>query len=155
MAWKFFNIGKANEEITRLENEVAKRDETIKSLEAEKKSLAENDNDVAKAAADIQGQLDQANTNIKALEKERDQLKVDLDKANASTDGKAAKKALEITGAQGQPPISTGAPGTPGGSDAIEKQLDAITDPTERTIFYRKHKAEIRAAAVKRHQAGN
>jgi chromosome segregation ATPase len=140
MAWKIFNIGKANEEITRLETNIANLNKRIAELEAEQKAAADNDSDVAKVAAEATTQLDAATARIIALEKERDQLKLDVKAAEESADKKAATKALEITGAQGQVPITqSGNAGQADGTNLIE-QYNKITDPREKTVFYRKHK---------------
>jgi len=147
MAWKFFRIGAANDEIVRLETEVANRDKKISELEAEKKAMAENDSGVAGQAEGLKAELDDANLKIAQLEKDRDQLKADLEAEKKSVDKKASSKALEITAGQGQAPIKPGTanPATAGGGDIIA-QLNSIEDPTERTVFYRKNKAAIDAA---------
>lgn len=141
MAWKIFNIGKANEEITRLETTVDSLNKRIAELESDQKSIAENESDVAKAATELNTKLEAANARISELEKERDQLKADVKTAEESAEKKAAAKALEITNGQGQPPIPAGQGGGTAGASDLLAQYDAIKDPRERMEWYRKNKA--------------
>lgn len=154
MAWKFFHIGKANEEITRLETEVASRDRKISDLEGQLKAVAEGEGAVAAAATDLQTKLDAAQAQIKALEAERDQLKKDLaasqqnlEAEKASVEKKAAAKALEITGRQGQVPIKVDGQGAATDTGDLESKIKATDDPYERTRIFRKHRAAIISAA--------
>ncbi|MCX6925309.1 MAG: hypothetical protein NT154_19175, partial [Verrucomicrobia bacterium] len=65
----------------------------------------------------------------------------------------ASHTAAEITGAQGQPPIPAAPAGSPeggaaaGSSKDLMAQINAIQDPTARTMFYRKNKAAFMAAS--------
>lgn len=90
---------------------------------------------------------------------EADKAKADADKkaadAKAEADALAAKKAQQITAAQGQAPIGSGAPAAGTAASDIETQLNAITDPTKRTLFYREHEKEIKAARLAQRRAGN
>jgi predicted RNase H-like nuclease (RuvC/YqgF family) len=105
---KIFNIGKANAEVERLEKE-------IESLKAEVSTLKENAESVARVAEQAQAE---AASKIESLEKENAQLKAETEKAQAELKAKndsfsaevekaASAKALQITSAQGQPPIAT------------------------------------------------
>jgi hypothetical protein len=136
MAWKHFNIGKANAENERLETENANLTKRVAELEAAQKAITDNESDVAKAATELTARLDVANKRIAELEKERDQLKADVKTAEAS----AAKKALEITGAQGQPPVTQSGNGQGGANDLLV-QYNSIQDPRARMEWYRKNKA--------------
>jgi hypothetical protein len=112
---------KTNESLSALQAEVAK----VVSLEAKNKELS--DALAAKSAecAEIQAKLDAAN------------------KAAVSTEELASKKAIEITAAQGVPPVQAGAPNA-SGKDLLE-QLESIVDSNERTAFFRKHRNELLA----------
>jgi predicted nucleic acid-binding Zn-ribbon protein len=151
MAWKIFNIGKANDEITRLESELAARDKRIAELETEKKALGENDNAVATAATQQRAELDAANARIAVLEREKTeltgkitQLEDDVVTAKAS----ASKKALEITAGQGQPPLPQAAGGPGVGTGDIIAQHAALLakDPQAAMEFYQKNKVAYDSA---------
>ncbi len=163
MAYKFLFIGKANAEIERLTAENAKltteRDEAKTALEA-------NQSELATQCEDLQGQVttataaaDAAKAKVTALEGELASTKAELQAAKdrianppAEIVKIASAKAAEITQAQGQPPIAAALPGTVTGGTAASSgadlvaQMNAIKDPTERTIFFRKNKAAFMAA---------
>jgi seryl-tRNA synthetase len=165
MGWKFLNIAKANAEVDRLNGELTKvtveRDEARTALES-------NSAEVTKHAEELQGQVNADTARIAELEasiKGKDaelavvkaELQVAKDRiANPTSEVVkiAAHKAAEITGAQGQPPITSTPAGTPAGGAAaasaedLMAQFNAIKDPTAQTIFYRKHAAAIMAASL-------
>ena len=164
MAYRFLFIGKANAEIDRLTSEVAKvtkeRDEAVSALEsntAETVTQTEALQASASAAA-----LEVAALKVSTLAKDSEltAVKAELATAQALIANPpaqivkiAAVKALEITGAQGQPPIVISAVTAPSGEQAagsaagLMAQLNAIKDPTARTVFFKKHTAAILAAS--------
>ena len=134
-AFRFFNIGKANEEITRLESR-------IQELEAENTQLKDNGPAVEAEAekvrgelADAQSKLAKADADLKAaqgdvtkLTAERDQAKKDLEAANAklANPGEQVKKAASEQAAAivqqiGVPPVPT----TPNANPAATKPAEA------------------------------
>lgn len=107
MAFKIFNIGKANEEVTRLENEIAK-------LTADNAAQAENFKAIEDQATKLSADLSAAQQTIAThaaesaksaemftqLNKERDELAVKLaEKVDPSA------QALAIVAAQGAKPV--------------------------------------------------
>lgn len=142
------------EELKQLLGFAQKADTTLTKLD----QLAEKLTTLEAANKDLQTKLSSANQTITTLEaKTTDaekqaaeaKAKADADSAAAKkqADELAAKKALEITGAQGQAPVGSGTAGGAGsGGGDLEKQLMAIADPVQRTLFYRAHEKEIKAA---------
>lgn len=101
MAFKFFHIGKANEEVTRLEGLVQDRDEALKSAQ-EKISNLES------AAAIPSVEYEKAKSTSQALSSEVARLQSEI--ARLQSDLKAAQsaapaKAAEIVAAQSVPPV--------------------------------------------------
>lgn len=156
MAYKIFHIGKANQKIDELEAAL-----TAKTEEA--KAATENSSEIVASAEKMQADLAQANsdlatakTSIASLTERAEKAELALreaeDKlANPSMLIKlsAARQALDITAAQGQPPVVSS--GAPIGKSDILAEHDAIKDPTERTAWYRKNKAAYDSA----HKAKN
>jgi cell division protein FtsB len=142
MAFKFFNIAKANAEIERLTaanaalqtqvDELAKNEpEAIASLTAENSKLTEQN---GRLAADLAGLKD----SLKAAQDENAKLIAEA----ASAQKLASAKALEITASQGQPPIKTETV-TGNSTLEIEQQLAAETDPRKRRALFVQHQARI------------
>ena len=161
MAWMFLNIGKANQEIDRLNAELAavtkERDEARTALEAnhtfEEAEAATLNSQLASAQASVT----ELKAAVKAKDAEMATMKAELQKAqeqlanpSAQIVKIAAVKAAEITGAQGQPAVPTAPVGTPAGGvsgEGLLAQMREIKDPTARTVFYRKNQAAILAAS--------
>ncbi len=160
MAWKFLNIGKANGEIDRLEAELAK----LKKPESAAPPAPPAPAAPAAAAPpvptadtvsleDLSESVDALSESLTArintLETKVTTEVARLDKAFTDFQGSAKKigshLAAEITGRQGQPPLPAGASAGSAGGDIVS-QWDAITDPSAKTLFYRKHKQAIDAA---------
>ena len=143
-AFKFFNIGKANEEIARLEGEVSR-------LTAENASLAAN---TPEAVTNLQAQLATAETTIKELKAslvlhgtdaaaltaakaEIEDLKTKLEAKGKEVEASASRKALEIVAGAGAPPapvapVSTvPAPKKVGGLKAVEAAFAAQINPVK------------------------
>lgn len=112
MAWKIFNIGKANSEIERLEKEVA-------ALKAAPPAVAPPTADATQLAEAIESnsqiskQLEQANTDLATANESLKASKLALEKANTdlSVLGDALKTAcselkLEISQTLGQTPLA-------------------------------------------------
>jgi len=162
--FKFYKIGEANAEITRLEGEVTR-------LEVELNSANSNANEIAADAQATQKEFDEAKTElaavkqratpdadqaekVKMLTEENEKLKTELkalqDTIN-SPDGeietRSAAKAQHIAAGQGIPPLRQNADKSANKGD-LAAQLAAITDPIQRTLFFRKNKAEIRSARL-------
>lgn len=123
MAFKFFNIGKANEEITRLEGEVAR-------LTTEAQTATENANAVAAAAEQCKTDLTAAQTEITTLKANLVQKDSDLATVASVTEenktlkatiadpkGEIANRAAELARAQGVPaPIAIAQTPNPSGN---------------------------------------
>lgn len=128
--FKFFNIGKANAEITRLETELA-------GVRAELATAKENATAIEASAEGAQAELTQAkadlvtakasiaslNGTITAKDTELAGVKAELKTANekiaapaGTIQQAAAVKAAEITAAQGQPPVKVTPPESPAGN---------------------------------------
>lgn len=149
--FRFFNIGKANAEIVRLEAELTK-------AQAEGKAASENLTEITAAAESNAAKLVQAEADLTAakasiasITAEKIRAEAELKEANeklanptAQVVQIAARKAQEITAGQGQPPVTATPAGAPGSGDVVA-QYRAITDSTEKIVFYRKHKAAIDA----------
>lgn len=152
MAYKFFNIGKANAEIDRLEAELVTAKESAKAA-AENAAEVEKDaekvsTELTQARADLATAKQTISTATARAEKAEADLKVANDKlANPGEQIKikASQEAQKITAGQGQPPIESKTPaaGAPGD---ILAQHAAIKDSTARTVFYRANKAAYDAA---------
>lgn len=163
MAWKIFNIGKANEEIARLEKE-------NEALQSQIRAAQENADAVAKAADGLRADLD-------TTTKERDELKAKegtftveiqqktnriaelqaiIDKPDGEIERRAGIKSREICAQLGVPALAL----TPDGSGAVTggslaAQMEAITDPNARTAFFRKHETALKAEARSLRKAQN
>lgn len=118
MAYKFYNIGKANAEIERLENELKSEKEKVSALESnEPEALAAAQGELANLKtklAQTESDLATAKQSIQTVSTERDKLaakatklEADLAASTANVDAEASRKALEITATQGQPPVET------------------------------------------------
>lgn len=75
---------------------------------------------------------------LAAISEENTRLKSEFSK----TETKAAAKAGEIVAALGVPPVE-GLAATTADSRSIREQYAAIKNPSEKTAFWRQHKAEI------------
>lgn len=114
--FKFFNIGKANAEIVRLEGEVTKAQAEAKAATdnaAEIEAAAETaQNDLKAARAELEPSRAAVNTISARAEKAEADLKTANEKLanpDARIEQAASRRAQEITAGQGQPPI----PATP------------------------------------------
>lgn len=122
----FFNIGKANAEIERLQESLKQSQEEIATLK-ENAAVLEKAAECEKARADkadeaLKAAGDGDKGRIAALEKDNGDLRARAEKAEKEKeeyckdfDGKvekaAAQKALSITAGQGQPPVTPPANG--------------------------------------------
>jgi len=164
MAWKFLNIGKANAEVDRLNEDVlkltAERDEAKTALESNSTEVTAHAEgllaDAEKLKAEklkAEQQVATLTTKMAAQATELATAKERLANPTAETAKLASHRAAEITGAQGQPPIATTPAGTPAGgvsvgaAEDLTNQMKAIQDPSARTVFFRKHKEAILAAS--------
>lgn len=157
--FKFWDIGEANGEITRLETELAR-------VSGELATATTNAKQVQAAAEGLQVAIKQLNSDLatakqtvgtlQAFVAEKDAALKSLNDKLADPKGeieaRASAKALEIAAAQGAAPISAGRAEGPAGGDALSAQLDAITDPTQRTLFFRKNQAAIKAENLRKKQ---
>jgi hypothetical protein len=151
MAWKFLNIGKANERIDALEAELAEAKKTPPAP-AQSDAQAKRLDDLAASVATIGEQVSILTATVQKLD---GSFKVEI--ARVETSVKEVQKtitaeaigsriALEITARQGQPPLNPGAPNGNAGNAELLKQYDSIQDPREKTIWYRKNKVAYDAA---------
>lgn len=146
MALKFFNIGKANAEIARLESELNKVNELLKAQ-------GENESEVMKEAESLSAQLTAEKGKTTALSAENERLKTELKSSQdkqSDFDSKvqtaASAKALEITAGQTTGPVSSGG-GQPMAGDLLAEHAALMAkDPSAATAFYRKNKAAYDAA---------
>ncbi len=150
--FKFFNIGKANAEIIRLETELA-------GVRAELAAGKENATAIEASAEATQAELTQAKADlvtakasISSITAAHDAVKAELKTANEKLANPsqqvkeaASRKAMEITQGQGQPPVAGAATGEAAAGDVLA-QYKAIKDPQARVTFYRKNKAAIDSA---------
>lgn len=152
MAWKFLQISKANERIEQLEAELA---EAKKTKETDPKAT-ESATKIEELSASIEALTDLVTGLQTTIEKLEGSFKVEIQrvdtvcadlKKTTTAEAIGSRIAAEITARQGQPPLNPGATSTQsGGGSDILKQYDAIQDPRERTVFYRKNKAAYDAA---------
>ena len=112
MAWKFYNVGKANTEIERLEAEVATlkaqlADAVVTPEEITKhaEAMAAANTDLTAKLADVSAKLEDVTLAKNALEAAAFDHGAALAAKDAEVERLAAAKALEITQKQGQPPI--------------------------------------------------
>lgn len=115
MAFKIFNIGKANEEITRLESEVARLNSELSSVKdnatALENSAQEASTNLTAAQTEItnlkstlaqkDSELATVTTSLETMTGERDTLKATIEKPDGEIAKQSALKAQEIVAAQG------------------------------------------------------
>jgi len=111
MPYKFFEISKANEEITRLESAIADRDAALKAAQERITSLESQESNQEKTGPtdkekQLEADLATARQTIKTLEGQVKTLEAEAKTTDARVEKLASQKALEITAAQGQPPVS-------------------------------------------------
>jgi predicted nucleic acid-binding Zn-ribbon protein len=125
MAFKFFGLGKANAEITRLETELSTAQAKIAQLES---ATADVSAEVVAEAERIQKELTAAQASVSALNTEKAQLasRVTVLETEATTfkakeaamettiEQRASAKARDIVAAQGAAPVSGKTDSTPG-----------------------------------------
>jgi chromosome segregation ATPase len=120
MAFTILNIGKANDEIARLQAEVKANGETIakaeKLVSEAAATIEQQSADLATAKASI-ATLTEANktlsddntkltADLAAANQKAEALTKERDAAKAAVEPKAAQRAHEITAGQGQPPVA-------------------------------------------------
>ena len=147
MALKFFNVLKANAEISRLQTE-------LDAANARITELAANEPEALKA---LQASMDEANTKLAESEKlaeqlksataERDSLKASADALKQSVDAEAAAKAAAIVASQG----AKAAPAENAKADSSDlvAHLATITDPNKRAEFIRANRSALFATIKK------
>ena len=151
MAFKIFNIGKANEEVTRLESEV---DRLTKELAAEK----ENSELIARAAecskttaSNFEVQIKQAQSDlatakqtIGTLTAERDSFKAIVESPEGEIEKRASAKATDLAAKMGVPPLPADKADLSNQSSGdIAAQFAAMKPGPERTAFFNKHKSKL------------
>lgn len=152
-AFKFFNIGKANEEISRLETALAalqaERDAAQGNLtqleqqaQADRTALASAQTSLSSALASVET----LNTHLTAknaeLSSATEKHKTDLAALEASVETRASAKAATIVEGLGlKVPITLPKPGSPGASgslDEVRAEMAAEKDPFKRAQLARK-----------------
>lgn len=152
MALRFFQIGKANEEIDRLAAELAK-------VTSERDALQGNDSTIAAEAEKVKGELAAANAKAVQLDADLATAKQTIStltegKAKAEADLKAAQesiadpagtiqklaavKAQEIAAGQGIPIKQLPAPGADSKQETLESVREAMakeTDPVKKSAL--------------------
>jgi len=158
MAIKHWNIVKAHADNDRLEKEVADLTAKLAIAEAAAKEIQASNELAANSADKAVADLNSARQTISAMETQIKEsaakievLQTELTASKAAQtdfDGKVAKaaaaKAMEISAAQGASPVASQAPLRSGTGDIIA-QYNALS-PTDKTLFYQKHKTEMDAA---------
>lgn len=112
MAWKFYNVGKANAEIERLEGEICTLKEQLADASMAPEEITKHAEAMAAANADLTAKLADVSAKLADITLAKNALEAaafDHGAALAAKDVEverlAAAKALEITQKQGQPPI--------------------------------------------------
>lgn len=132
-AFKFFNIGKANEEITRLESRVAElttENESLKqngpAVEAAAETLQSDLDSTKSKLAQVESDLSTAKQTISTLTAAKEKAEADLSAASAKLanpgvqiDEAASAKAAAITASIGVPPVAATAPNPQPASKAL------------------------------------
>lgn len=147
MAWKFFNVGKANEEIARLETELC-------TAEGELSKLRESGPDNVKALTveleSVTAQLTEKNATNQVLANEIAGLNEKVAKLEALSAGieaevetRASAKALTITQAQGQPPVAAASAATSKTRDELWAQYATLESQADKSAFYEKHRRTL------------
>lgn len=142
--FKFFNIGKANEEVTRLESELSTAQAALTTANENASAIEKNAETVSTELAQVKADLVTAKASISTLtaraEKADADLKVANEKiANPSEEVKilASKEALKITAAQGQPPISAEKTTDLRGEKTMSRSEFKAMKPAEATAFFK------------------
>lgn len=134
MAYRFFEISKANEEINRLDSIVADRDKALTEAQSKISELEKKAESNAGGSSDVEAENAKLKTRISELEKdlaaskaETAAAKADLAtaredavKAKTEADKQASIKAAEITAGQGQPPVELKPSETPAKSAKVD-----------------------------------
>lgn len=153
MAYKFFNIGKANEEIERLEKDNAALTQQLKDARENADLVARNADELRAEHARQSEELATAKTDLKASGEKVTKLEADLKTAQdiiAKPDGEihrlASLRAQEITAGLGIKPVQL-TPANPN-SDAVLQKYDELrkSDPRAAMVYYRDNKAAYDAA---------
>lgn len=133
-------------ELTNEKQKSAQLEAKVKDLEAKLAAAP----DVEKAKADaVKATTDPLNTQLAQVKDELATVKAENDslkKAQSEFDNKVNAKALEITQAQGVPPVKLSATETPAAGNSAESlwaQYKQIKDPDERNAFYKKHRSAM------------
>lgn len=150
MAFKIFNIGKANEEVSRLESEVER---LTKELTAEK----ENAVLVASNAENVHRELTKAKESISTFEVSIKQKDSDLTTAKASIaslqaaiddpkgeiEKRSTAKATELMAKMGVPPVPADKSEAGKSQGDIAAQFDAMPAGPDRSAFFKKHRKSL------------
>lgn len=97
------------------------------------------------AQASLATQLTERDATIATLTQAKTDLEATLANPESEIEKRASAKALAITAKLGVAPVKEETTTTPGNAPAnnLAEQFAAITDPAERTAFYRANKTEL------------
>lgn len=147
MAWKIFNVGKANEEITRLETELCAAESELAKL---REAGPENLKALTAELESVTAQLTEKNATNQTLANEIAGLNEKVAKLEAASAGieaeveaRASAKALAITQAQGQPPVAATTAATSKTRDELWAQYAALESQADKSAFYEKHRRTL------------
>lgn len=126
-------LAKALEEVTRLKAALATYEKESDSFEVDIKQ--------------VKSDLDTAKLSITSLTKERDDFRATIDKPEGEIEKRASAKATEIAASMGVKPINGELEKPTVDPADISAQLAAITDPVQRTEFFRKNEKAIKSAS--------
>ncbi len=152
MAWKFYNIAKANARVDELEAELASA-KAGKAPAPSDDKFAALEQRITELAASIAALGDQVSTIQSSTTGASDKFAVEMariDKAlgDVTPEKIGSRIAAEITARQGQAPLNLGGGSSSnnGQGNDLLAQFAAITDPAKKTEWYRKNKDAYDAA---------
>ncbi len=148
--FKFFNIGKANAEILRLEAELSKAQEAEKIAIQNASEVSTVAESLKEQFGQVQADLVTAKATIASVTARAEKTEAELKVAQESLANPAAQivkiastQAAQITAAQGQPPLAVTPQTSASGGNDLTAELATISDPAKRQEFIRKHKAAL------------
>jgi chromosome segregation ATPase len=132
--FRFYKISEANTEIARLDSKVADLEAKLTSAASTDPELAEQADSIRKDRDSIKAENDSLKAQISTLTQERDSARAEAVKAKTDAEAHckefdekvktaAARGAVTITAAQGQPPIAQ----TPAATPAAEPAKPILT----------------------------
>lgn len=138
----------------RLQAAETERDEARADLTTAQERVTELEGSVTELTTErdtAQGRVTELETELADTQEERDTAQGRV--TELETEARSAEvRAQELLAETGHPPLALGQDGggaPTGAQGSLMEQYEAITDPREKTAFYRKHKAAMIAEARK------